>query len=298
MADGLARAVGDDGGLAISVALTTRICRRARSVHGLADTPTIALGRLMTATVLTGFVENRPGSMSLQIVASGRITQVFADVTEAGLVRGYVKPPDFSLPRYPGDQPRGRRSIAGATGAGVLSVIQTADDRPFRQSTTDLVSGEVDDDVQSFLESSDQIPTALVCDVLLADDGNVHIAGGVLVQGLPGADLSRLAAIRAQVTKGGFAARLGKTKREPAALLETLFPNARVTDEAIPLRWRCRCSLHRVLGALQSFDAVELAAMVEANEPVDVTCDFCSRVYTVTPAQLRKVFELTVEGRA
>lgn len=298
MADGLARAVLHDGGLAISVALTTRSCRRARNAHALADTATIALGRLITATALTGFVQDRPGAMSLQIVASGRITQIFADVTESGFVRGYVKPPDFTLPRYPDDQPRGRRSIAGATGQGVLSVIRTADDQPFRQSTTKLVSGEVDDDVQHFLESSDQIPAVLVCDVLLADDGTVETAGGVLAQGLPGADAGRLAAIRGQVSRGGFAARLGKTTREPIVLLKTLFPDAEVTDEVIPLRWRCRCSLERVLGALQTFDAVELAAMVDAKEPIEVTCDFCNKKYTVGPTRLRKVFELTVEGRA
>ena len=45
----------------------------------------------------------------------------------------------------------------------------------------------------------------------------------------------------------------------------------------------CRCSQERVLGMLKSFPPAELADMVEGDGAIHVTCEYCSRVYAVTP---------------
>ncbi len=267
-------------------------------MHGLADTSCIALGRLITASVLTGFIQNRSGPLSLQILSTGRVKQIFADVTESGDVRGYIRPSNFALPRFPDDQPGGRRSVAAALGKGVLSVIQTDGDAASRQSATNLISGEIDVDVEHFLASSDQIPAAIRCDVLLSDDGTIQTAGGVLIQALPGAVLARLNEIRDHLGRGGFARRIAAANRQPADLLRALLPDAEVTEPTIPLRWKCRCTNERVINALRILDPVELAEMANAGEPVSVHCDFCGQEYRVKPAQLTDLFQSIIKERA
>ena len=89
------------------VAITTDLCREAQRTHGLQTTSAIALGRLMTATALTGLIVG-PRAISLQVVCEGRLGQIFADITERGELRGYVKDTTLRLPVIDGD---GRRDL-------------------------------------------------------------------------------------------------------------------------------------------------------------------------------------------
>jgi molecular chaperone Hsp33 len=45
----------------------------------------------------------------------------------------------------------------------------------------------------------------------------------------------------------------------------------------------CRCSRERIAAVLGAFPPEERAEMVEADGRIKVTCEYCSRVYEVTP---------------
>ena len=51
-----------------------------------------------------------------------------------------------------------------------------------------------------------------------------------------------------------------------------------------PLRAFCRCSQERIETVLKSFDATDRDGMIEPDGKIHVTCEYCSRVYDVTPA--------------
>ncbi|MBN4683950.1 Hsp33 family molecular chaperone HslO, partial [Pandoraea nosoerga] len=53
--------------------------------------------------------------------------------------------------------------------------------------------------------------------------------------------------------------------------------------EAKPLRAFCRCSHERIVSVLKSFPAEEREGMVEADGRIRVTCEYCSRVYDLSP---------------
>jgi molecular chaperone Hsp33 len=53
-----------------------------------------------------------------------------------------------------------------------------------------------------------------------------------------------------------------------------------------PLRAFCRCSQERIETVLRSFDVGEREDMVEGDGMIRVTCEYCSRVYAVEPADL------------
>jgi molecular chaperone Hsp33 len=56
-----------------------------------------------------------------------------------------------------------------------------------------------------------------------------------------------------------------------------------------PVHLVCRCSHASISGMLVSLGAEELSRMQEEQEPVDVTCEFCGRVYRYSPADLQNL---------
>jgi molecular chaperone Hsp33 len=284
-------------GLEIAVATTTHLARDAQKAHKLAATSTIALGRLLTAATLIAQTSKRKGSTSLQIVSRARMKQVFADVTHDGHARGMVKNANLSFPFTP-EEAAGRRPIGAALMPGKLSVVRSGEDGAFTQSTTDLVSGEVDVDVEYFLEKSDQIPTALAADVLIGERSIIALAGGALIQGLPGADLLRLDEIKTRLRGEGFADLLRTMDADPERMLKEIAPDAKIIEPPAPLAWKCRCSRARVLDALRMLNPQELAEMVDKGEDIDVGCDLCGAQYSIPHADVEQVFFSTIKAQS
>ncbi len=281
-----------DAGLAITVASTTQVCRQALIAHKLAPTSTVALGRLLSAAALLGLSQDRPGITSLQIVCQGRLGNLYADVTREGHLRGFVKNPVLDLPQtVKGDVSR-RRSVAIGVGPGQLVMSRQPPQGRFTQSMTDLISGEVDLDVEAFLNVSEQISSALACDVLLDDAGQVLAAGGVLVQRLPGGDKGRIAMHRTMFDDGQLVQVLGDGLENIADFLKAMVPDAEAVTEPKELSWQCRCSYEKVVAALSLLSVEELGEMVDKSETPEVQCEFCSAQYEVSQDRLRQVFEI------
>lgn len=276
----------------VGLATTTGVCQSAYDAHGLASTACIALGRLLTAAALTGLIQRGRNLTSLQLVGAGQLGQLFADVTGDGHLRGYVKNPHIAMPPLPGEGPRTRRLLGHALRPGRSSLIRDPEGQSFEQSSADLVSGEVDEDIEHLVTQSDQVPTTLVCDVLLGEDARVVAAGGVLVQAMPDSKPEALAAALAAVKQGAFARALAAHGGDDEALRAALFPSAEDVEPTRPLVWQCRCSIERVLTALKMLEVADLADMVATGEAAAVRCDFCNTRYEVKAEQIKRVYEM------
>ncbi|MCK5689307.1 Hsp33 family molecular chaperone HslO, partial [Myxococcota bacterium] len=245
--DGLQRAILPESGLVVAWAQTTTVCDTARESHHLTPSATVALGRLMTSVALAGLLQKRDENTSIQISGNGRLGQVFADITKDGDLRGYIRNPHIGLPLDTMDGQR--HSLCSAVGDGSLSVIRV---RPksaqgFVQSSTPLLDGDIDTDVEHFLLTSEQIETALSCDVVFNENGDILSAGGIIVQALPGGDLKRLKEIKKEMRAGRITEILKDSSTDIKSQILALLPDAEM-DENIPsLRWYCRCSRERAL---------------------------------------------------
>lgn len=269
--------------------------RAAQAAHALAPTSCVALGRLLTAAGLVAVTQKREGQITLQVISKGRLRQVVADANHEGHLRGYVHPSTLAFPLSPEEREQNRRSVSAGALPGRLSVVRRTPRGEYAQSAVELETGEIDLDVQHFLERSDQVPTALAADVLMKGS-EVEVAGGVLIQAMPDGDLVRLAELRAELDNGGFARKLREVQ-DPQALLQLVQPDAEVVEVPVIMTWRCRCSHERVVRSLQLLEPVELAEMIEQGEPVDVDCDFCAKKYSVSVDEMRDVFELIAKAK-
>lgn len=238
----------------------------------------------------------RNGTTSVQFVMRTTLRQLFADATHDGHLRGFAKNPNLSFPLFEGETLLSRRSLTPALKPGEISVIRMSDRAAeYTQSTTPITKGEVDEDLEFFLNQSDQIPTALSADVMADAEGVVIRAAGVLTQALPDGDVERLERIRTNLRDGQLTRHLS---RELAAheLVEAMFPDARTID-AVPLGWQCRCSMEKVLGSIRMLGPTDLAEMIEANREVVVNCDLCAHRYVVEPSEIAKIFKAQIKAR-
>ncbi|MEO1173928.1 MAG: Hsp33 family molecular chaperone HslO, partial [Myxococcota bacterium] len=261
--------------ITVGIATTTAACEKARTIHHTSELATVAIGRLLTAAALAAFSQNRKGQLSLQILGQGRLGSMFTDVTDRGAIRTMVRNPSVALPMEVSG-PGSRRSIARGLGVGTLSVIWQPDAEPFTQSTTPLITGEVDGDMEHFLTTSDQVQTALHADVLFSDNHAVRVAGGVVLQAMPDANALAFHALRERLRET-FLETLPSLTLE--SLADALGEPIDTAGDPIPLAWECRCNYERVLNGVRMLGAVDLADMVQKKETAHVQCDFCGQQY-------------------
>ena len=289
MTDSLHRAICSKDKVLLAVATTTESLAEVTKLQELNTGSKLALGRALSATALVGLVQNDRTSMSIQWVGDGPLGQVFVDVTAEGNLRGYVK--ETGVARR-GDTDNYRGNLAPLMGRGSISMIRMFPNNQFTQSNTEMRIGELDSDLAQHVEQSNQVPTALFCDIVPDPIKGTDISGGILIQGMPGTDLSRMKSIVEQLDNGGWADLLIGYGDDWLQLLGQIAPDAEpLRDGNINLRWQCRCSRDRVLAALAMFGPIELAEMVSDNEAPKMTCEFCGKIYQITEDEVQTAYQ-------
>lgn len=292
MADQLIRATAADGGIRAVGVITTRLTEEARQRHQLSYVATAALGRAMSSGLLLASNMKREGSrVNLRIKGNGPLGGLLVDAGLDGTVRGYIENPRVELP----PNPKGKLDVGGAIGTdGYLYVVRDIGYGYPYSSTVELVSGEIGDDVANYLVTSEQTPSALLVGVFVSSEG-VSASGGVLLQVLPKAarDESLVALLDSRVSQlSGFTPllRAGKTLTE---IMDQLVGDLglSILPEAQMVRFDCRCSFNRVLGALKMLGEAELQDMIEKDEGAEATCQFCGEVYKATKEELTQLVE-------
>jgi molecular chaperone Hsp33 len=292
MADQLVRATAADGRIRAIGVLSTRLTEEARKRHQLSYVATAALGRTMAAgLLLASNLKHEDARVNLRIQGDGPLGGLFVDAGSDGTVRGYVNNPQIELP----PSSKGKLDVGRAVGAnGFLYVVKDLGfGYPF-SGTTELVSGEIGDDVLNYLVSSEQIPSALMLGVFVNAEG-VDAAGGLLLQVMPGPDgkedeelANTLAERIAQIE--GFTPMVRAGKRIPQILQELLGDlDLHIFPETQLVRFYCQCSEDRVLRALKLMGEEELLDMIDKDGGAEATCHFCNSVYQIDAAQLEGI---------
>jgi molecular chaperone Hsp33 len=288
MADMLIRGVlrGVAGvGARVVAALTSGVAAEARRRHELEEVATVALGRTATAgllfATLSKSVEER---VTLQVLGDGPLGSVTVDADGAGAVRGLVRNPGLAL-----DAAGRRPSLRNAIGSGVVAVIRDLGRGSMYRGSTEIGAGEIDEDLETYLGTSEQVESALGCDVVLA--GAELRAGGVLVQCLPGGDVAAVAAARRRLRDGALHAALAAGTEDAGALARTIAgEGVEILDER-PVAFRCGCTHDRVMSALALCGAAELRSMLTEDGGAEVTCNFCRERYRIGPAELVRMLD-------
>lgn len=285
--DHLIRAVVREAGLRVSAVISTGVVADAATRHQTSPVATVALGRGLSSGLLLATMTKGPERVTVQLQGDGPLGSIIVDATDAGDVRGYVRNAEAAT-----RQPRPRYRLAEAMGRnGVVNVTRDLGLRELYQGQTSIVTGEVDEDVEAYLRESEQVPSALGCEVVVDSDGKLAAAGGVLLQTLPGGDPDLVRPLQHALRTGALYDVLRSGELSAATLARRLLPDFAidVLGDDRPVRFHCRCSDERIRSMLHLMSITDLDEMIAEQKPAEVTCNFCNQKFAVPPSEIEKI---------
>ena len=290
MNDYLVRGMTMDGSVKVVAIRSTELVRRGAQIQGTTPNATAAFGRALTAASMMGNMQKvDDGSMTLQIRGGGPIGTITVVSDAVGNVRGCVTEPKVPLvEKHPG-----KLDVGATVGTeGTITVIRDLQMKEPYIGSTQLVSGEIGDDVTAYFAQSEQIPTACALGVLVDRDRSVKVAGGYLLQLLPGAPDEVIDKLEAGIQKAGAVTPMLEAGMTPEDILGQVCGDLGVVFlETTEVSYKCYCSRERVESALISLGRQELTEIAQENRDFPVECQFCDNVYTFTPEDIRKLLE-------
>lgn len=290
MKDYLVRGMSMDGFVKVAAIRSTQLVQRGARIQKTTPNATAAFGRALTAASLMGNMQKvENGSMTLQIRGGGPIGTITVVSDAEGNVRGCVTEPRVPLvEKYPG-----KLDVGATVGTnGTITVIRDLQMKEPYIGSTELVSGEIGDDVTAYFAQSEQVPTACALGVLVDRDTSVKVAGGYILQLLPGAPEETIAALEAGIQRAGAVTPMLEAGMTPEDILGQVCGSLGVVFmETAEVGYKCYCSRQRVERALISLGREELTQIMEEGKPFPVECQFCDTVYTFTPEDVAELLE-------
>lgn len=290
MADHILRAMTKDGWVKAVAIDGKQLVERARQIHDTTPTATAALGRtLCAASMLGNMQKTENGSITLQFKGGGPLGTVLAVSDWQGNVRGYVQNPRITLlEKY-----AGKLDVGAAVGTdGMLTVIRDLQMKDPYVGSVQLVSGEIGDDVTAYLVQSEQTPSACALGVLVDKDWSVKVAGGYILQLLPGAPDEVIDRLEIGIQNAGAVTAMLDRGLSPQEMLETVMEGMELEFfEQTPVEYRCYCTRDRVESTLISLGRKELTEIAEEGKDIQVECQFCDTEYKFTPDQIRELLK-------
>ena len=288
MKDYLVRGMTMDGFVKAVAIRSTNLVSRGAQIQGTTPNATAAFGRTLTAASMMGNMQKvENGSMTLQVRGGGPIGTITVVSDPAGNVRGCVTEPKVELvEKFPG-----KLDVGATVGTdGTLTVIRDLQMKEPYVGSTPLVSGEIGDDVTAYFAQSEQTPTACALGVLVDRDLSVKVAGGYIVQLLPGAPDDVIDRLEAGIQRAGAVTPMLEAGMTPEDILGQVCGDLGVVFlETQEVEYKCYCTRERVESALISLGHQELREIAEEGKDFTVECQFCDTVYSFTPEEIREL---------
>ena len=299
MKDYIVRATAANDSVRIFAMTSRETVTEAAGRHKTSNVATAALGRLLTAGAMMGaMLKNESDVLTLQIGCAGPIggitvTSGIGDPGEEGIeecvnVKGYVNNPDVDIPL----KENGKLDVSGALGAGILTVIKDMGLKEPFSGQTELISGEIAEDLTYYFANSEQVPSSVALGVLVSPEGEVIAAGGFIIQLLPFAEDSVIDALEQKLNKVSSVTSMLASGKTPEDIIGDIFSDMDLTvTDRIPARFHCNCSKERVRKAILSIEEKDISVMIAEGKPAEVNCHFCGSSYIFTTEDLKGILE-------
>ena len=290
MSDYIVRGMSTDGFVKAVGIRSTELVKRGAQIQKTTPNATAAFGRALTAASMMGNMQKvENGSLTLQVRGGGPIGTVTVVSDAVGNVRGCVTEPNVPLvEKYPG-----KLDVGATVGTnGTLTVIRDLQMKEPYIGSTELVSGEIGDDVTAYFAQSEQTPTACALGVLVDRDCSVKVAGGYLLQLLPDAPEEIIEKLEKGIQRAGAVTPMLENGMTPEEILGQVMGDLGVVFlETTEVSYKCYCSRNRVESALISLGRKELEEIAGEGEAFPVECQFCDQIYRFTPEDIRKLLK-------
>lgn len=289
MEDYIVRATAANSQIRAFACTTKNLVEYARSTHNTSPVATAALGRLLTAGAMMGsMMKGENDILTLKINCSGPIKGLLVTADAKANVKGYAYQPDVMLP----PNAQGKLDVGKALDLGVLSVIKDMGLKEPYVGQTNLVSGEIAEDLTYYYATSEQVPSSVALGVLMNRDNTVREAGGFIIQLLPFAEEEVIAKLEEKINKISSVTSMLDASMTPEMILEELLGEFGLTIlDRIPTTFQCNCSKERVEKAIVSIGRKDIQEMIDDDKPIEVNCHFCNKNYMFSVDELKDIIK-------
>ncbi|MBW7574035.1 Hsp33 family molecular chaperone HslO [Caproiciproducens faecalis] len=296
--DRIIRCITSDGSIMAAAIDSTFLVATAQQIHGTSPVATAALGRLLTGASLMGsMLKKENASITLKINGKGPLGTVVAIADSHGNCRGSVDNPSLQLPL----KPNGKLDVGTAVGTdGVLGVIRDFGEGSPYIGHVEIKSGEIAEDLTNYYAVSEQIPTVCALGVLLdKTDSRQLLAGGMLIQVLPGADqtaidrleknVSELKPVTTMLAEGMSIEEMCKTALKGFEM--------EILDE-FQIGYVCNCSKERVERAISTLKPEDILSLADETGFAEAKCQYCGHAYRLSEQELKNLAEKAQKNNA
>jgi len=184
-------------------------------------------------------------------------------------------------------RPAGLDEVSLAQGA-IMQMNRTLPTGAVHQGMVEVPDGGVSGALMSYFQASEQIECVVSVGATF-ERGELVTAGGFIVQLLPEVSRAPLA-VMAERLDHDFsdpAAMLRMIASDPATLVgEILFDMPYEQTQEAEVRFGCQCSSVRVLASLATLPKHEIRELMESEEQLSISCDYCGQHYELSPKAL------------
>ncbi len=285
--DQMLRAVSKDGFIKMQVVTARDTVQRANEIHHCTPTTIAALGRTLCAASMLGEqLKEDHATLTIRVQGGGPIGSVVAVSDSQGNVRGLVGDPGVDLPL----RQNGKLDVGGAVGKdGMFTVSRDLGMREPYIGSTELVSGEIAEDLAAYLVESEQIAAASGLGVLVDTDRSVKAAGGFIVQLMPGAPEELIEKLEDNIFLMDQLTTILDEDGPETVIDQVMKGFEPEIVSRTPVEYRCYCSHERVRGAIVTVGTDALKDMIAAGQAIEVSCQFCDATYTFQTAELESI---------
>jgi molecular chaperone Hsp33 len=280
--------------------------------HRYPDAVARLLGEAAALTVLLGSSLKFEGRFQLQTKSDGPVEMVVVDYDAPDRLRATAR---FDKDKVEALGP-GTVKASDLLGSGLLAMtIDQGSDRSRYQGVVALEGQGFEEAAHQYFRQSEQIPTRVRLAVAEQFEAGrrAYRAGGLLVQFLPASpDRMRQPDLApGDIPEGHPSNDLVPPVDDDAwveakSLVETIEDHELIDPgvsserllyrlfhergvrvfEAQAIREECRCSTERIMNMMRRFSAEDRRDMIGDNGRIGITCEFCSRVYDLDPAEV------------
>lgn len=272
--DRVVRAISKDKTIRIAAVKNSHSAQEAQRRHNLDFVSASLLARSLSGAVLTSSFLKGEERIIIQFQGNGPIAEIYAEAMNLGESRGFVDLRENI-------EVENLNSMRDAIGIGLLTLSKILFDKnePIR-GIVPIVKGDISSDLVHYFTQSEQIPTAMILDVSLSDNGIIEHSGGIIVQALPGVEEEVLKSLEdALLNNQNICDRLRQDKM-PEEILSEILPiefdilSNKQTD------FFCRCSKDHFKSKLMTLGLDNLKDMREKGQN-ELVCRFCNEHYII-----------------
>lgn len=288
--DKIIRCITDDGSLMASAIDSSDLVYTAQSLHKLTRTTAAAFGRLLTgASIMGAMLKRMDSTLTVKINGGGPAGTLLAWADAKGNVRGYVDHPEVDLPL----RADGKINVGAAVGRdGLVAVIRDEGEGEPYIGHTELVSGEIAEDLTAYYAYSEQIPTVMALGVLVGqEDGKVMLSGGIMLQVLPGAAPDAIDKLEANVAKLESVTTMLAQGITPLEMCQRALDGYTVEVlDSFEINYICNCSKEKFGDMMLTLTPEDIRTMpLVHNHMAETVCPYCNKKYLFSSDELEKL---------